>query len=194
MKGKKQTHPPAGKQKWTYSNSSWYPAFSNGLSSNTKEWQIVSNCFQKKDYDHKTQDISGSAPHVTGASTNENSTPEGSVKLREFISENSLLFMHSCGLALPFPKEKFRSPVFLTREISHRTTDRGTLTLLGTSPGQNYEEAKAQLWYLSFTLSLLSPPSWHLPSSSSHAYSAFQTVLFSEGSQLISVILQLHRV
>ena len=63
--------PTCWKIKWTYSNSSWYPAFSNRLSSNTKEWQIVSNCFQKKDCDHKTQDISGSAPHVTGTSTNE---------------------------------------------------------------------------------------------------------------------------
>lgn len=32
------------------------------------------------------------------------STPRGSLKLREFISKNSLLFRLSCRLVLPFPK------------------------------------------------------------------------------------------
>lgn len=77
------------------------------------------------------------------------------------------------------------SPIFLIREISHRATDRATLILLGTDPGQNHEEAKAQLWYLPFTPSLLSPSSWHWLSSSSGAYSVFHRVLFSEDTQLI---------
>lgn len=122
MKGKKQTHPPAGKQKWTYSNSSWYPAFSNGLSLN----KGVTDCqqlFQKKDYNHKTRDISGSTPHVTRASTNEKPLPVGAHLSSRSLSLRTLCFsMHLMGYDCHF-QTFFMSLIFLMREISHRVTN-----------------------------------------------------------------------
>lgn len=70
------------------------PHFQTG----TKEWQIGSNCFQKKVYDHKIQDISGSTPHVTGASTNKKPLPPGALLSQGSLSLRILCF--SCILVV----------------------------------------------------------------------------------------------
>lgn len=65
------------------------------------------------------------------------SAPRGSVKSREFISENSLFFMHSCGLAQPFPKQGFHVSHFPGRgRLVREPLTKVKMTLPETGPGQ----------------------------------------------------------